>query len=243
MRNLKINRQIILIVIAVLILASVFFYFFISKPKIELGSVPSGWGKVKDLKVERDALGIQYKGTGTIEEAISAFKAEMTKVGWTHLRDEIPEEGFSFSVLRKDGYEATVFAVRTEEGVTTVTIVAGKLREEPAKKPEVPKEDVEGEDMTDVHRYQGAVIISYESSPRSTSIEYLTSENVSTVADFYATQLPANGWTLEGMMIEEQKAEITATKTKRGLLTISIETSKDYDDYTNVEVVLTSLEI
>lgn len=241
MKNIKMNKQIIFIVIAVLILASVFFYFFTFKlrPKMDFGGVPLGWSKIQDLRPKKNVWGIQYQGTGTLEDALTTFKTEMEKAGWVHVIDE----NYS-SLLKKDNFEAVIFASRVEPNTITVVILAAEAREQPSVgKPEIPTKDIDGEDITDVPRYPGSVRIWYESLFQDISIEYLTSENVSTVADFYTTQLPANGWRLKGMTTEEQKTEITATKTKRGLLTISIETSKDYEGYTNVEVVLTSLEI
>jgi len=39
------------------------------------------------------------------------------------------------------------------------------------------------------------------------------------------------------MMVEEQKAEIAATKTERGLITINIKNSEGYEGYANIEIV------
>ncbi len=239
------KNKLIISTVAVLILVVVVasFYFFIlkpsSKPEISIGNVPQGWSKVQDLNVATDALGVQYQGTGTIEDAISAFKNEMTKVGWSHVRDETPQEGFSFSVLKKDGYETTIMAVETEPNKIIVSIVATKSKEAPLKEPELPKEDVEGEDLIDVPRFSGSIRIAYEPYSESVSIAYLTSANITTVTEFYAVKLPTNGWALEGMTAEGKKTEIYATKMKRGFVTINIENSKDYNGYVNIEVVFT----
>jgi len=239
----KNKRRILTVAVFILIVAVASFYFFILKPSLkpEIGmkNVPQGWSKVQDLNVAEDALGIQYRGTGKIEDAIAAFKTEMIKAGWSHVRDETPQEGFSFSVLKKNGYEATIMALETEPNKIIVSIVATKSREEPLKEPELPKEDVEGEDLIDVPRFSGSIRITYENYSESVSIKYLTSANITTVTEFYAVKLPTNGWTLEGMTAEGKKTEIYATKMKRGIVTINIGNSNEYNGYVNIEVVFT----
>ncbi len=225
------------VLILVVVVAS--FYFFILKPssKPEIGiSVPQGWSKVQDLNVAEDALGVQYQGTGTIEDARATFRNEMIKAGWSYVRDETPQKGFSFAVLKKNGYEATIMAVETEPNKIVISIVAAKSKGDLAKELAPPKDDVDGEDLADVPRFTGSIRITYENYS-DVSIKYLTSANITVVTDFYASELPAKGWKLEGMTASDKKAEIYATKMKRGFVTVNIENSKDYDGYTSIEVL------
>lgn len=226
------------VLIVVVVVAS--FYFFILKPssKPEIGiSAPQGWSKVQYLNVAEDALGVQYQGTGTIEDAIAAFRTEMIKAGWSQVRDETPQNGFTFSVLKKNGYEATIMAAETEPSKIIVSIVVAKSKEETPKELELPKEDVAGGDLTDVPRFPSSVRTIYENYSESISIEYLASANITAVTEYYAIELPANGWVFEGMVVGGIKTEIYATKMKRGSVTINIENSDGYNGYVNIEVI------
>ncbi|MEM2080791.1 MAG: hypothetical protein QXP44_06415 [Candidatus Bathyarchaeia archaeon] len=228
------------VLIVVVIVAS--FYFFILKPssKPEIGiSAPQGWSKLQDLNVAEGALGVQYQGTGTIEDAIVAFRTELIKAGWSHVRDETPQKGFTFSVLEKNDYEATIMVVETEPNKIIASIVVAKSKEETPKELELPKEDVAGEDLTDVPRFPSSVRTIYENYSESVSIEYLASANITAVTEYYAIELPANGWVLEGMVVGGIKTEIYAAKMERGFVTINIEDSDGYNGYVNVEVIFT----
>lgn len=237
------KNKLIISTVAVLILVVVVasFYFFVlkpsSKPEIGIKNMPQGWSKVQDLNVAEDAFGVQYQGTGTVEDAIAAFEAEMIKAGWSHVRDETRQEGFSFSVLKKEGYEATIMAVAIAPNKVIISIIAAKSKEDLPKEPELPKEDVEGEDLKDVPRFAGSIRTTYENYSESVSIEYLTSANITTVTEHYATELPAKGWTLEGMTVDDNKTAIYATKMKWGFVTVNIEKSTYYDGYTHIDVL------
>lgn len=238
------NKLIISVTAAlILVLVAASFYFFIlkpSKPEIGIETAPQGWSKVQDLKVAEDAVGVQYQGNGTIGNAIAAFKAEMMQAGWIHVRDETPQDGFSFAVLKKNDYEATIIAVATSPNKVIVSIVIAKPKTDIAKEPSPPKDDVEGEDLAEIPRFPGSIRITYESSVSvsvSVSIEYLTPANMTTVTEFYASELLARGWAIEGMTFSGNKTEIYATKPKGGFVTVNIENSKDYDGYTNIELL------
>lgn len=238
------KNKVVMAITAVLILlvVAVSFYFLILKPssRPEIGiSAPQGWSKIQDLNVAEDASGVQYQGTGTIEDALATFKAEMLKAGWSHVRDETLQEGFTFSVLKKNGYEATIMAVETEPNRIIVSIVAAKSKQESLKELELPKEDVEGEDLTYVPRFPGSIRIAYENYSESVFIEYLAAANIITVTEYYAIELPAKGWVLEGMTVYDNRTEIYATKMKLGFVTVEIESSKDYDGYTHIGVLFT----
>ncbi|MGB9841275.1 MAG: hypothetical protein ACPLKZ_00965 [Candidatus Bathyarchaeales archaeon] len=240
------KSKVVIAITAVLILfvVAVSFYFLIlkssSRPEIGI-SAPQGWSKIQELNVAKDASGVQYQGTGTIEDAIATFKAEMLKAGWSHVRDETLQEGFTFSVLEKNGYEATIMAVETEPNRIIVSIVAAKSKQEALKELELPKEDVEGEDLTDVPRFPGSIRIAYESCSESVYIEYLTSANVTAITEYYATELPAKGWALEGLTACDDKTEICAIKVKMGFVTVEIEGSNYYEDYARISVLFHSL--
>lgn len=238
------KNKVVMAITAVLILfvVAVSFYFLILKPssRPEIGiSAPQGWSKIQDLNVAEDSSGVQYQGTGTIEDAVAAFNAEMLKAGWSHVRDENLQKGFTFSVLEKNGYEATIMAVETEPNKIIVSIVVAKSKQELPKELEPPKADVEGEDLTYVPRFPSSIRIAYENYSESVFIEYLAPANITTVTEYYVIELQAMGWALEGMTVYDNKTEIYAAKTKWGFVTVEIEISKYYDGYTQIDVSFT----
>jgi len=79
-----IKKILIAAVIAGLVLAGAAFYFLTLKPvrpEMDFGRVPAGWSRIQDLSPKEDVWGAQYQGTGTLEDALTAFKTEMEKAG------------------------------------------------------------------------------------------------------------------------------------------------------------------
>lgn len=92
-----------------------------------------------------------------------------------------------------------------------------------------PTSDVSGSDISDIPRYTGSVRSYYGELYGVTNIYYVTSASTSTVADFYATQLPANGWTAGGT------TSIYATKGS-AIAAIEIKASTTYSGYTEIQI-------
>lgn len=99
---------------------------------------------------------------------------------------------------------------------------------------EPPTSDVSGSDISDIPRYTGSVRTYYGVLYEGTIIYYVTSASTSTVADFYATQLPANGWTVSGT------TTITATKGS-AFAYIEIKASSTYSGYTEIQLAYYSM--
>ncbi|TET84034.1 MAG: hypothetical protein E3J36_02475 [Candidatus Nealsonbacteria bacterium] len=113
--------------------------------------------------------------------------------------------------------------------------------------PEAPTSDVAGQDISDIPRYPGSVRIHYgpvSMDPDVIVIVYLTSESVDTVADFYETQLPANGW--ESLLDAETMEEfgLTYRYVGQGLLKegrqtiVLVRASEDYSGYTDINITV-----
>lgn len=103
-----------------------------------------------------------------------------------------------------------------------------------------PTVDVAGQDISDIPRYTGSVMIVYGedvigTTPGTIVVAYLTSASIDTVLDFYQTQLPANGWTVIDMG-EVSKMPL-AMKGGRGSVVVTIMASEDYSGYTDINIV------
>lgn len=103
-----------------------------------------------------------------------------------------------------------------------------------------PTVDVAGQDISDIPRYTGSVMIVYGEDvmgtiPGTVVVAYLTSASIDTVLDFYQTQLPANGWTVIDMG-EVSKMPL-AMKGGRGSVVVTITASEDYSGYTDINIV------
>lgn len=96
-----------------------------------------------------------------------------------------------------------------------------------------PTSDVTGSDISDIPRYTGSIRSHYDYNLYGygvTNVYYVTTASTSTVADFYATQLPANGWTSGGT------TSIYATKGS-AIAAIEIVASTTYSGYTEIQIV------
>ncbi len=109
----------------------------------------------------------------------------------------------------------------------------------------VPKSDVVGEDISDVPRYPGSVRVYYAPMPEipdAIIVVYVTSASIDTVADFYETQLPANGWESElpAEMMKEfglTHMYVGQTVTKEGReIFVLVRDSSDYSGYTEINI-------
>ncbi len=109
----------------------------------------------------------------------------------------------------------------------------------------VPTSDVAGEDISDIPRYPRSVRIHYGTIPGAEDmlvVVYLTPINVDTVANFYETQLPANGWEtpLGAEIIEE--LNLPYTYVEQGLLKgeqqaiVLVRNSEEYSGYTDINI-------
>ncbi len=103
-----------------------------------------------------------------------------------------------------------------------------------------PTVDVAGQDISDIPRYTGSVMIFYGEDvigtiPGTIVVAYLTSASIDTVLDFYQTQLPANGWTVFDM--GEVSKMPAAIKGGRGSVVVTITASEDYSGYTDINIV------
>ena len=83
---------------------------------------------------------------------------------------------------------------------------------------ELPASDVLGKDISDIPRYPGSVRISHkihryeESEKEVITASYVTSENTGTIANFYATELPANGWEVDINRVSGAETHIQTMK-------------------------------
>lgn len=75
------------------------------------------------------------------------------KTGRSHVKDETPEEEFSFSFLKKNNYKATITAVETEHRKIIISIAVANSREDLLKESTLPKVDVENEDLNFSHYF------------------------------------------------------------------------------------------
>ncbi len=78
-----------------------------------------------------------------------------------------------------------------------IEVGEGKVKV-PAPSIALPKEDVIGEDLSDVPRYSPSVRLSYNKDTSYgvvfVSIEYYTEDELSTVRSFYLAEMPKHGW-------------------------------------------------
>lgn len=221
---------------AVLVITSVLLFLFWPKPLLELKQLPPEWKKVQEFKAHDDAFGVVYSGTGTEEDALASFKTIMQKSGWTYVRDVV-KENFTSIQFKRGQQEAAVFAEGTTPSITIFVLVYTPQVRDDVKTPELPEQDYPGFDIPDVLRYPGSIRTSYENSPNGASIVYSTLADTKILADFYATQLLADGWILQAMAVEGEKAEIFAAK-EGERVTVTIETEKDIAGYANVRILL-----
>ncbi len=113
------------------------------------------------------------------------------------------------------------------------------------KEVQTPKLDVAGEDIQDVPRYPGSARIYYgpmPGIPNAITVVYVTSASIDTVADFYETELPVNGWKSE--VPDEVMAQSglvyryvgqTVIKERQEVF-IFVQDSPDYSGYTEINI-------
>jgi len=230
------KRKIIAAVTAVciLIVAAAGIYYFLQRPGINLKQLPAGWKKVEDLKLKEGTSGAVYHGKSTLEKALTDFRSSLEQSGWNHLEDSYQEDSV-FSTFNKGDQQAIVMVIGSGPDVVTHVLIFNTPPEE-VKKVELPKEDVAGEDISDIPRYPGATRISYESTPQSLTLGYLAHAGIMEVADFYAREMSKDGWLLQAMIIEKENAKISSIKIGRGVASINIKPDDAFTGYMNIEI-------
>lgn len=220
--------------VCILIVAAAGIYYFLQRPGINLKQLPAEWKKVEDLKLKEGASGAVYRGTSTLDKALTDFRSSLEQSGWNHLEDNYQEDS-AFSTFKKDDQQAIVMVMGSGPDVVA-HVLFFKTPPQEVKKAELPEEDVAGEDISDIPRYPGATRISYESTPQSLTLGYLAHVGITEVADFYAGEMSKDGWLLQAMVIEKENAKISSIKIGRGIANINIKPDDASNDYTNIEI-------
>ena len=117
--------------------------------------------------------------------------------------------------------------------------------EEVSEEIALPTEDVEGEDLSDVPRYPGSVRTGYitqetEEAGREKWISYATSAGIDEIRDFYARELPANGWNEVAARFDEtdESGEILWTEGTKGDRYVAITYSASEDYSGNLDLII-----
>jgi len=127
--------------------------------------------------------------------------------------------------------------------LATIALISGGCGV--VKEAQAPRLDVAGEDIQDVPRYPGSARIYYgpmPGIPNAVTVVYVTSASIDTVADFYETELPANGWESElpDEVIEQSGLAYkyvgqTITKERQEAF-ILVQDSYDYSGYAEINI-------
>lgn len=226
----------ILVALLVLVLIgtlAVLLYFFISKPRLDIGQIPEGWKVVEVIKKPDGTISGYLKGKGTVEDSLTLFKEGIENSGWEIIKEGEMEVFFS----KKDRNAVLlVFPVEGEE-VEAFVITSNKPILDPGE-PKVPTVDVEGKDLEEVPRMVGTVRISYESKPEADYVEYILKNPVKEVFDFYITNLQSKGWKIDTSGFSENMAGMNANKAGKGILIINITKDDIFGEYTIIQLNL-----
>jgi len=142
--------------------------------------------------------------------------------------------------------QAPTAEATTEEQPTPET-EATPSEEQPSGQAELPNEVALPNDYpSDVAPIpDGASVIQASSyttdGQTSFAVNYLTKEDPESIADFYDSKVPGNGWSQSSRMSSNGQIFLTyENQAQGGELILSVSPSSDYEGYTEVTVVLTT---
>jgi len=236
--NMK-GRVAVILAVAV-VAVGVVVYFYLLRPGIDIGPVPSGWERTNETKLDGGDAGVRYVSSGSPEKALATFQAGMEEAGWSHLGGSL-QDSFLAEFVR-GAERATVFAVGDGPDISVYVLVSDALSVTETGKPGASIGEVDGNDLADVPRYPDSVRTSYEDSPQELLLEYLARASVPTVVDFYAGRLPQEGWVIQAMTMDEGAAHIIGTRPGRGILTMDIGADSIAAGETIIRMVLLAVE-
>jgi hypothetical protein len=137
--------------------------------------------------------------------------------------------------------EATTEEQPTPEGEATPS------EQQPSGQAELPNEVALPNDYpSDVAPIPSGALVTQASSyttegKTSFAVNYLTKEDPQSIADFYDSKVPGNGWSQSSRMSSNGEIYLTyENQDQGGELIFSIAPSSDYEGYTEVTVVLTT---
>jgi hypothetical protein len=142
--------------------------------------------------------------------------------------------------------EAPAAEATTEEQPTPAE-EATPSEEQPSGQAELPNEVALPSDYpADVAPIPSGARVTQASSyttegKTSFAVNYLTKEDAESIADFYDSKVPGNGWSQSSRMSSNGEIYLTyENQAEGGQLVLSVSPSSDYEGYTEVTVVLTT---
>ncbi|MEF8894392.1 hypothetical protein, partial [Halodesulfurarchaeum sp.] len=219
-------------------------------------AIPSGFESQSAPPIPKEGVSIAvYVGSGSSEEALTAFKSAAEDAGWESAGSASVLGGqWSGTAFKKveEGEGLLIHTQQTEDQVIVTVLHAsqGELgiadsgdssedtpEETEAEEATPPQSDVEGEDHPDVPRYPGSVRIDHyymEVSDQAVlENTYLAEATVDEVGTFYDETLPEHGWTIEVEGIEDGEHKRFAVKEDMQLI-VTWEASNEYDGYIEI---------